>query len=581
MSALLHVLDLVNLAAYTAVALVAIVQWRKGRGPAALWAALTFGALAVVVDVAPLLPDEPTTTWEKIGLRAILAGLVLFPYFLFRFASAFEHHDGRLARRLGFVTGAMVVWSFALPDVPGENDSWPAYFVAYVVAFTLHWTVLATAVALRLLRARHGQPTVARRRMQLLAAAAIGITLALILAATGPADDSVLDLVVTLLAGLSALAFLVGLAPPRLLRMVWRRPEIERSQEAITRLMSASAEADIAHEVLPVIAGLVGARGAALYDDRGRLIGDFEEDGGSQDGDTIRLDIPAGVLEVRTSPYSPYFGSDELGVLRTLGALTGLALDRARLFATERDARAALEQADELKSRFVALAAHELRTPAATIDGIVQTLHLRGDELGDEAIQQLRATLRSQTAHLGTLVEQLLDLSRLDADAVTIEPHEFGVRGRIEEIVATAAPDGPIVIDVDGDLVAVADAAAFDRIVTNLVTNALRYGAPPVTVYAEQRDRHFRLSVEDRGPGRAARVRPHALRALQPQPRDPRHPARHGPRPRHRPLVRAGPRRRAPVQRRGPDRSPLRARPAARIDSRGLAGECGREDSNL
>jgi signal transduction histidine kinase len=207
------------------------------------------------------------------------------------------------------------------------------------------------------------------------------------------------------------------------------------------------------------------------------------------------------MLEVRTSPYSPYFGADELGVLRTLGALTGLALDRARLFATEREARAALERADELKSTFISLAAHELRTPVATIDGIVQTLHLRGDALDDDAVHQLRAALRQQTAHLGALVEQLLDLSRLDAEAVTIEPHEFAVRGRVEELLATAAPDGPVVVDIDGDLVAVADAAAFDRIVTNLVTNALRYGAPPVTVHAEQRDRHFRLAVEDRGPG--------------------------------------------------------------------------------
>jgi signal transduction histidine kinase len=502
MSALLRVLDLVNLALYTAVALVAVYQWRKGRGPAALWAALTFGALALVVDIAPLLPEDPSGFWEELGLRAILVGLVLFPYFLFRFASAFERHEGRLARRLGLVTGAMVVWTLALPHVPGANESWPVYFVAYVVAFTLHWTALATAVAVRLWRARHGQPTVARRRMQLLAGAAIGIALALVLAATNPKDDGVLDLVVSLLTGLSALAFLVGLAPPPLLRAVWRRPEVERSQAVIARLMSATAEADIAHEVLPVIAGLVGARGAALYDGRGRLIGDFEEEGArAGDSEPLRLDIPSGTLEVRPSPYSPYFGADEMGVLRTLGALTGLALDRARLFATERDARTALERADELKSRFVSLAAHELRTPVATIDGIVQTLHLRGEELGDDALYQLRAALRQQTARLGALVEQLLDLSRLDADAVTIEPHEFAVRGRVEELLATAAPDPPVVLDIDGDLLAVADTAAFDRIVTNLVTNALRYGAPPVTVHAEQRDRHFRLAVEDRGPG--------------------------------------------------------------------------------
>jgi signal transduction histidine kinase len=56
--------------------------------------------------------------------------------------------------------------------------------------------------------------------------------------------------------------------------------------------------------------------------------------------------------------------------------------------------------------------------------------------------------------------------------------------------------------------VAVADRAALERIVTNLVTNAFRYGAAPVTVRAEQNDRHFRLSVEDCGGGVAAEFIP-------------------------------------------------------------------------
>jgi signal transduction histidine kinase len=56
-------------------------------------------------------------------------------------------------------------------------------------------------------------------------------------------------------------------------------------------------------------------------------------------------------------------------------------------------------------------------------------------------------------------------------------------------------------VEVPPDLEAAVDPAAFDRILTNLVANALRYGEPPVIVRAEQRDRHFRLAVEDRGPG--------------------------------------------------------------------------------
>ena len=104
---------------------------------------------------------------------------------------------------------------------------------------------------------------------------------------------------------------------------------------------------------------------------------------------------------------------------------------------------------------------------------------------------------------LSLLVDQLLDLSRLDTEAVAIEPTRFAVRPHVEELVETAA--GPradeVEITVEPDLEAVADTTAFDRIVSNLVVNAFRYGEPPVIVSAEQRDRHFRFAVEDRGRG--------------------------------------------------------------------------------
>jgi signal transduction histidine kinase len=222
-----------------------------------------------------------------------------------------------------------------------------------------------------------------------------------------------------------------------------------------------------------------------------------------EDEDIVELPTPFGKLVVWTSPYAPYFSGEELRLLRTLGALTGLALDRARLYAQERDARLALERADELKSNFIALAAHELRTPVTSINGVIQTLHSRGDQLDEDQRVLLREMLRDQGRRLGTLVEQLLDLSRLDAEAISIDPELLRVRERVEELVRTTAGErvSDVQVEVSADLEASVDPSAFDRILSNLVANALRYGEPPVIVRAEQRDRHFRLAVEDRGPG--------------------------------------------------------------------------------
>ena len=75
----------VNLVLFTVVALVALRQWRLGRGRAGLWAALTFGTLALVVDVAPLLDETPDRPIETFLRHTLVALLVLFPYLLYRF----------------------------------------------------------------------------------------------------------------------------------------------------------------------------------------------------------------------------------------------------------------------------------------------------------------------------------------------------------------------------------------------------------------------------------------------------------------------------------------------------------------
>src|SRR5206468_9487450 len=124
--------------------------------------------------------------------------------------------------------------------------------------------------------------------------------------------------------------------------------------------------------------------------------------------------------------------------------------------------------------------------------------------------RDVRDTLERQADRMAKLVEQLLDLSRLDADAISITPERINLRDRIEEIVASVAAErrDDVQIRIAPDLEAPADPGALDRIVGNLVANALRYGSPPVNVDAVRHDRHLRLSVEDRGEGVPAQFVP-------------------------------------------------------------------------
>jgi signal transduction histidine kinase len=162
-----------------------------------------------------------------------------------------------------------------------------------------------------------------------------------------------------------------------------------------------------------------------------------------------------------------------------------------------------LVHVEELQRRFVALASHELRTPAAAVYGAAATIWHRRDQLSPELMEQLIEVLYYQSERLARLTEQLLDLSRLDASRVRLSLQPTDVRTELERLVHTldafqsdkveiAIPDG-LTIDTDKD--------ALDQIVTNLLVNAFRYGEAPVRIEAQRRDTHFRLAVEDSGPG--------------------------------------------------------------------------------
>lgn len=499
-----QIVGIANLVLFVLAAIVAVRQWRANPGNrAGLWAAMAFLDLAFVVVFGRLVPTDPDRLIEHVGQRLDIALLVVFPYLLYRFTTAFEAPTLRLERFLALMTAILLAATVALPFYPAEDEPRPWWFLAYLVLFLLHWTILLVTVAIRLWRAGSGQPSVARRRMRTLAGAAIVITGALFLAAAGPDTDSGLALAVGLIATASAVGFVLGLAPPFLLRLVWRRPEQQQLQLAVTGLMTATTPHEVAGKVLVPLARMVGARRAAIYDNEGTLLAEHGTAPVETGPDVTSVDFQAGRLVVETTAFAPYFGDEERKLLASVASLTGIALDRARLFAQERAAREALEHADELKTQFVALAAHELRSPVATIYGFAQTIRHRGHEIAPERRAELEIQLYEQIDRMRELVEQLLDLSRLEADAVEIQPERLVVGTRLREIVAGAVPQNEADVHVDADprLEATVDARALDRIVSNLLVNAFRYGRPPVVVRAGPAESGLSIVVEDAGPG--------------------------------------------------------------------------------
>ena len=185
----------------------------------------------------------------------------------------------------------------------------------------------------------------------------------------------------------------------------------------------------------------------------------------------------------------------ELELLTALGQVAAVFLAKAGEYED-------LLRLDSAKSDFIAIASHEMRTPISVVHGISSTLHLRGPDLLEEQVLELRATLFEQTSRLVELVEQLLDLSRVDSGGVLVRPERFRPRQRLDGLLPQLVPDRltDVSVEIEPDLELYTDPQAVERVVSNLVLNALHYGAPPVSVSGTL-DGAVRLIVEDRGRG--------------------------------------------------------------------------------
>jgi signal transduction histidine kinase len=207
----------------------------------------------------------------------------------------------------------------------------------------------------------------------------------------------------------------------------------------------------------------------------------------------IESETVIGVLHVGTLAQR-FFDFDDQELLQIVASRAAIAIEKARIHDE-------LVRLNQMKLNFVAIASHELRTPATAVYGIAVTLRHSRNELTAGEREELEEALWEQATRFRNLIEQLLDLSRLDARAIPIEPEPLVLRELLADIAADAAPEGEIRIDVPEELEVRADRAALERIFGNLVTNAVKYGAPPIVVSARSLDTYFRLSVEDQGEG--------------------------------------------------------------------------------
>jgi signal transduction histidine kinase/ActR/RegA family two-component response regulator len=517
MRSLVELISYVSAAAALLLALYAIAI--SGRtGTPGRWGAAAFAALATVLVVATF--DEELD--GQIVAKVVIALLLAFPYFLLRFAVSFGTGAARWVRTASVLAAAMLIVTLALPELPQDTEPQPGWVTAYILGLLVYWTVLSVITILALWRPGTGQPTLARRRTRLLSVAT-GALNVLILTAGVSLDDPVAELVIQLLLLLSLLLFGLGFGPPRFVRLSWRGPEQEALQQATEQLMGADSVSDVATTLLPHVVAMVGGSGAALLaEDRETIlasVGDRaasspETTGRAQTEVVIPLSPPFGSLVVTTSPLTPFFGHEEISLLHSLGALADLSLARCILTDAEREGRAALERAMEeieransAKNDFLSRMSHELRTPLNVVLGFGQLLEM--GEIDDDQRRSVGHIL-SAGRHLLDLVNEVLDLSRIESGRMTISPEPVelaDLAGEAIDLIRPLADDRGIRIVAGLETchhLVVADRQRLKQVVLNLLSNAVKYNRDGGEVELSCREAgpdRLSLLVRDTGPG--------------------------------------------------------------------------------
>lgn len=229
-----------------------------------------------------------------------------------------------------------------------------------------------------------------------------------------------------------------------------------------------------------------------------------------------------GVLHVSTVlPHS--FSPDDLELLQLVASRIALAIDRAQAFAATKAAQAEAEeralQLAELNERmdnFLSIASHELRTPLTSTLANVDLLPRRlqrmiKDGASPEQISDfvlvIASSIRRQARRLNGLVNDLLDVSRIKADKLEIRLSAQDVRPTVRETVEELRVQFPErMIDLtlpDVPSIAMIDEDRISQVVTNFLTNALKFAPPdqPITVTASIANQAVTVAVCDRGQG--------------------------------------------------------------------------------
>ena len=223
-----------------------------------------------------------------------------------------------------------------------------------------------------------------------------------------------------------------------------------------------------------------------------------------------------GAIVIRRMEVRP-FSDKQIELLRTFADQAVIAIENVRLFQEIQEKSRELEAANErlkeldcLKSDFVSNVSHELRTPLTAIKGAVDLLLREVPGPLNENQAHHLSRVRSNTQHLAGLINDLLDLSKIEEGKIQLDAGRVSLGGLVHEVMETVKPmaaEKPVLLEVDvpePSVLVWADRDKGTQVLMNLIGNAIKFTPCDGTIgvsAANDLKGWVRVSIRDAGPG--------------------------------------------------------------------------------
>jgi two-component system NtrC family sensor kinase len=224
----------------------------------------------------------------------------------------------------------------------------------------------------------------------------------------------------------------------------------------------------------------------------------------------LREGVPTGVVTLTRSEVRP-FSDKQIELVSTFADQAAIAIENVRLFDEIQDKSRQLQMASENKSQFVSSMSHELRTPLNAIIGLTEMMVKNAARFGTEKAQEPLQRVNRAGTHLLGLINQVLDLSKIEAGKLELNPQTVQLAPLIEEVIGTARQlaeqnQNRLLVEAQENLgTLTVDPMRLRQILLNLLSNAFKFTKEgEVTLRARSGRDWIELAVADTGIGMTA-----------------------------------------------------------------------------